>query len=255
MDLLTLIILALILGMVGGYIAGFLGIGSGILLVPALMFIMGKNIQEAKACSLFAITVLSPIAAFRHSRFEHLNMRFALTLGIFGLGGGFGGTVVSEYVYRRAEGLLLLLFSLALIVTAIRLIIKIEKSDRVIKSYITPFIGFSAGFVAGLLGIGGGIIMVPAMVFAGMSIHTAIGTSLGAMFFNAFAGTLTHYYYNYLIWGIAVPLAFGASLGVEFGVVTANRTKPFRLKKIFAFGLILVSLYTMLKGLILLLSL
>jgi len=102
-------------------------------------------------------------------------------------------------------------------------------------------IGVSAGFLAGLLGVGGGILMVPAMVLLmNFGQHVAQGTSLLVIIPAALTGSITHYRNGRLLLRDAVFLALGGAIGAVFGSVFALSVEDAVLRRLFA-GLLLVS--------------
>jgi hypothetical protein len=245
-------ILAVCIGILGGFIAGLLGIGSGIILVPCIILLMNANFRVATACSLFAIAVLSPLGAYEHHKHGNLSVKSGITLGAFGFIGSIIGVVLAAWLPTT---MLQIFLGVALILTAVRIFVSVGKAHHVRNSirttarpYILPIIGVFAGMIAGMLGIGGGIIMVPGMMFIGYSVHTAIGTSLFAIVFNAIGGVVTHALYHHLLLGVAIPLAVGTILGVKYGADTASKLKPRKLSIVFSIALIIIGSYLILTG-------
>lgn len=109
-------------------------------------------------------------------------------------------------------------------------------------------IGVAAGFLAGLLGVGGGILMVPAMVLIlNFDQHVAQGTSLLVIIPAAIAGSVTHYHNGRLTLRDAVFLAVGGVIGAALGSVFALSVDDMVLRRLFA-GLLLVSGLRILLG-------
>lgn len=106
------------------------------------------------------------------------------------------------------------------------------------------FIGLVAGVLAGLFGIGGGVVIVPALLFfARMSATTAIGTSLGALLLPAGAlGAWQYYRAGNLDLGAALWIALGLFAGAYFGALIALSVTPLLLKRMFAVFLVLVAI-------------
>ena len=102
-------------------------------------------------------------------------------------------------------------------------------------------VGAGAGLLAGLMGVGGGLVLVPALVgYLGLSPRMAIGTSLTAMAPIAIAGSLTYAMAGKVDWGLAFLLALGSSLGMVAGAKVMNRVPTSWLQK--AFGALLIFL-------------
>lgn len=107
----------------------------------------------------------------------------------------------------------------------------------------TPFllIGLFGGITSGLLGVGGGIIMVPAMnLLAGLPIKTAIGTSLAVIIPTALMGVTEHHRQGNVDWRIAFWIALAASLGGFLGAKFAGSISPAVLKRTFGAMMVLV---------------
>lgn len=242
MELIFLILLSIAVGIIAGFFSGLFGIGGGIIMMPFLLLTLQQNFNEAKATSLFVITIVSFIGEYKHSKYGNLNLRYGFLFGIFGIIGSIIGTYFSYFV---PLGILEILFGIALILVATRLFfkeVKVEK-EKDGNKFIIPLVGIFTGFVAGLFGVGGGIVMVPAMVFLGLPILTAIGTSLLAIIFTSVSATVVNIAYEMLSFEIAIPIAISSLIGVEYGVKTANKMKSENLKKAFAITLILIGIY------------
>jgi uncharacterized membrane protein YfcA len=101
--------------------------------------------------------------------------------------------------------------------------------------------GFASGIVAGLLGVGGGTILVPVLVFLDRSTHTAIGTSSLAMIITTFSGSVQNWRTGQLRMSEALPVAVSAAVAAQFGALAAEHTPSRGLALAFA-GLLMVSL-------------
>jgi uncharacterized protein len=270
-----LTLLSFLTGLVAGYLSGLLGIGSGVLMVPAAMFILEMDFPEAKALSLFVIMFISPIGMWRHHTHGNLHPRTGLYLGIPGVCGSLLGVAIAgliDVIYLKA------LFALILFFAAYRMITgnrpspgspatgsgkgtkAQNSSDRdspvqapsstntVEEAFLTrkrslPLVGFVGGFSAGLLGIGGGIIMVPSMVFLSYPIHSAVANSLMVVFLNAGSATIAN-----AIWGEieivrALPMMIGAVLSINKGADMSVTIDRDRLRTYFGYFMILIGCY------------
>ena len=100
-------------------------------------------------------------------------------------------------------------------------------------------LGISAGTLSGLLGIGGGVIFVPSIVyFLGAEMKVAVGTSLAIIIPTVISGSLTHYFNQNIEWKIALLMALGAIIGAYFGATLAEIISEVLLKRLFALILI-----------------
>ncbi|MHB8108520.1 MAG: sulfite exporter TauE/SafE family protein [Syntrophorhabdaceae bacterium] len=112
-------------------------------------------------------------------------------------------------------------------------------------------IGLAGGIFGGLLGLGGGIIMIPLMVFiARQTQHKAHGTSLVAIFFTALIGSVTYLFHNSIDWTAAAILAVSALFTARFGAIYAHSLSENKLKKSFGIFLICISLVLVARGMV-----
>ncbi len=185
----------LALGLVAGAFGGGLGLGGGIIIVPGLIF-LGLGRHEAHATSLAAIVLIATSGAVSFGLSGEIDVVLGVIIGIGGIIGSSVGASVMNRVSARA---LTITFAVVLIVAASRLIAggtPIPGSTDLgtaASAAIGLAIGAVAGFFAGLAGVGGGIVIVPATVLLlGLEQHMAQGTSLLAIVFTSLAGTVVN---------------------------------------------------------------
>lgn len=170
--------------------------GGGIVMVP-LLVIVGLDRHRAHATSLAAIVFIAVAGAASFGLSGEIDLVLGATVGVGGVAGSVIGATVMNRVSARS---LRLVFGVVLLVAAIRMIASGDPlpgsanfSDLGL-TVIALGIGLIAGFFAGLAGIGGGVVIVPASVLLlGLDQHTAQGTSLVAIVFTAIAGTLVNF--------------------------------------------------------------
>jgi uncharacterized membrane protein YfcA len=112
-------VLAAILGFAGGAVGGILGVGGGILFVPALAIFLGEPQVRAEATSLLAIVPVGLIGAWRQNRFGNVRVRDGLLIGALSPLGVLGGVLLSNALPERT---LEILFALLLLVVAAQLV-------------------------------------------------------------------------------------------------------------------------------------
>ncbi|MFA5772293.1 MAG: sulfite exporter TauE/SafE family protein [Thermoplasmata archaeon] len=243
-------ILAIIIGILAGFISSLFGVGSGTIIVPAVIFLLGYEFHAAKAVSLLTIVFISIIGVYQHNKFKNVRWKFGLVLGVFGLFGSIVGSIASSYT---PANILEAIFGVVLILVAFQMIKKPQQKEAQNGKTLIPLGGFTAGIIGGLLGLGGGIIFVPLMYFIGIPIHNAVGTSLFAVFFTAIFGTATDISIKIMTLEvglyIGVPLTIGAAIGSGYGTVVANKLKDARLKRYFAIYLIIIAISMLLRSL------
>lgn len=184
-----------LIGLAAGMVGGGLGVGGGIILVPLLVMV-GLDRHRAHATSLAAIVLIAVAGAISFGVSGEIDMRLGVTIGIGGILGSIIGASVMNRVSPHA---LTIVFGVVLLVAAIRLISGADplpgsaELGPVWELFISLLIGFIAGFFAGLAGIGGGVVIVPATVLLlGLEQHEAQGTSLVAIVFTSVAGTIVN---------------------------------------------------------------
>lgn len=184
-----------LIGLAAGTIGGGLGVGGGIILVPLLVMV-GFDRHRAHATSLAAIVMISVAGAISFGVSGEINVGLGVTIGIGGILGSVIGATVMHRVSPRA---LTIVFGVLLLIAAIRLISGADplpgsaELGSAWEVLISLMIGFIAGFFAGLAGIGGGVVIVPASVLLlGLDQHEAQGTSLVAIVFTSVAGTIVN---------------------------------------------------------------
>lgn len=254
-------------GAVAGILAGLLGIGGGLVIVPILVFCFHwQGLPESLIMHLALGTSLASIAFTSVSSFRAHHKRGAvhwevvrrIVLGIFT--GTFLGSCIAA---RLSTNFLKGFFVVFLYYVALQMFIdKKPKASRQIPGYVGMFgVGNVIGAVSSLVGIGGGTLSVPFMTWCNMTLHHAIGTSAAIGFPIAIAGAIGYIYngfghdglpayafgYVYLpaLMGIVVASVLTAPLGVRL----AHSLPVSKLKRVFACLLIVVGT-RMLWGLI-----
>jgi uncharacterized membrane protein YfcA len=168
-------------GLTGGFIAGLLGLGGGVVMLPLLTFVGGIPLKLATGTSLAQILVVSATGMVTHYRGGMVDLKAGLTLGAAGIAGGFAGSFLSVQLSTRSLQLIyLLVVSLAIILLFIPR--KLEDKDYRKGDFNKPggiATGMGVGCLTGLLGVGGGFIVIPLMIYVlKIPLRVAIGTSL-----------------------------------------------------------------------------
>jgi uncharacterized membrane protein YfcA len=183
----------MLIGVGAGALSGLFGVGGGILIVPGLVLLAGMAQRRAHASSLAAIL---PIAAAGAAGYTLEGSVDWLAAGLLTVGGAIGAVAGTEALRRVPDRALRVIFALFILVAAA--LLPIEATRTVSEAHITVvsgtalvLVGVLAGGMAGLLGVGGGIVMVPGLVLlAGIDPAVAKGTSLLAIIPTALVGTM-----------------------------------------------------------------
>ncbi len=232
-------LLDLLVGVAAGIVSGLLGVGGGIVLTPVLHYVVGMPFLDAVALSLCVIAVQSPIGVWRHAQKGAVDWRMGALL----VAGGALGVVIGQAIIARVPVTALkLLFGFLLAATAWQLArgrAPIEAKQPHIATI--PAVGILAGTISRLLGVGGGIVTVPALAMAGVPVHTAVGTSLVPVFTNAALATAFNLAAG-LEWTRGIALAIGAIGGSLLGVQIAHALPAKGLQRVVAAGMVVAAL-------------
>ena len=256
-----------------GVIAAMLGIGGGVFMVPSLILLPWYTLDPATASgtSLAAIVFTSLSSTFRYRKQKRIDYLLGFAFATTTIPGAFLGSYTKSIIETRILGLI---FAFFLIFVSIRMFIgkrgKESKSGdsvnkagkkkrRIIDSYgkiftysvnlwAVPLLGFAGGFSSGLLGIGGGSVLVPAMnLVLGVPIHVAVATSMFIMIFTSTSGTLTNIWLSQIRFDYTLLLAIGIIFGAQFGAHYAAKVSARNLQRIFAIVLLIASIRMILK--------
>lgn len=254
----TILFMYILVGVVAGILAGLLGIGGGLVIVPMLVFcFVRQGIPDAVIMHLALGTSLASIMFTAVSSFRAHHKRGAvhwevvrkIVIGIF-TGTFIGTCIAAQLSTRYLKGV----FVVFLYYVAIQMLTnKKPKPSRHIPGRTAMFgVGNIVGVVSSLVGIGGGSLSVPFMVWCNMPVHHAIGTSAAIGFPIAIAGTIGYIYNGWSIQGLPeftigyvyLPALLGivvtSVMTAPFGVKLAHSLPVDRLKRIFAFLLLAV---------------
>lgn len=203
-----------------GIALGLLGGGGSILTVPLLAYVFGLDAKHAIATSLPVVAAASAAACLAHARAGRVRWRTGLAFAGTGmLGAHVGGRVGS----LLPGAVLLALFGSLMVATSVAMWRGRSEAEPLRRSAVAlAGIGGIVGFVTGLLGAGGGFAIVPALVlWAGLEMPSAVGTSLLVIALNAlagFSGYATHVQIDLaLAGGVAGCMVTGSFVGALFG--------------------------------------
>lgn len=213
-----------IIGTLAGLFAGLFGVGGGFIMVPLFVLWLGMNQKHAHATSLLSVSLISisALAGYLHLNLVDLNSAALITLGA--IGGIFTGVRLLE---RLSERSISIIFASVLAVASIRLLIS-QAPQQLIHGtagdILLLVVGFSAGALSGLLGIGGGIVIVPALIIcSGIAPEVARGTSLVVIVITALIGATLHHRLGNLDHKIAVYSGVAGVPAAALGTYLSSR--------------------------------
>lgn len=188
-----MIFLEIGIGFLIGLSLGLLGGGGSILTVPALVYLLGQNPHTAVATSLAIVGANSIMGAAFHRAQGTLDGRVAFSFGGAGMVAAYFASGISKQI--PADVLMIAFALLMLLIGALMLMRKsAEETARAEKPlWLILFSGAGVGLLTGILGVGGGFLIVPALVMlVGLPMQTAVGASLVIISMNSAAGFIGH---------------------------------------------------------------
>ncbi|WP_319021179.1 sulfite exporter TauE/SafE family protein [Brevibacterium aurantiacum] len=211
---------ALALGLLVGGVLGLVGAGGSIIAVPALVYGVGMSTHEAIPSALLVVGVSSIAAVIPRIR-TGISWRIALLVGAAGIPAAWAGAAVGRLFN---ENVLLLAFAAIMIAAGIRMLSHTKETpsrndlgkNNYLRNYLLKSlaVGLGIGFLTGLLGVGGGFLIVPALtIFLGLSMAQAVGTSLIIIVINSAAGFSAHATGFSPDWTPTLALAITAIIG------------------------------------------
>jgi uncharacterized membrane protein YfcA len=229
------IALTVALGVVSGVLSGMFGIGGAVITTPGIRA-LGATTYQAIGSTLPSILPSSISGSLRYNRENLIRGRIVLITSAYGVPASVVGSLLSRSV--PGNGHWLMIATAALVgFTAYRTAYPAVRADGSSGALETlradwwhlALIGIAAGMLSGLLGIGGGILMVPAFsTWVGTPLKETIATSLACVGIFAIPGTITHAFRNDIDWTYAIALAAGvipgARLGAHFTISADDKT-------------------------------
>jgi uncharacterized protein len=233
-----------------GLSLGVLGGGGSILTVPILVYVLGYDPKLAIAMSLPAVGVTSLVGAISHWRAGHVHLRTALSFGAIAMVGAFVGARGAHLLTGAQQLLLLAVVMLAAAVTMFRSAQKTPTSADDIDESATPSwalllpVALAVGVLTGVVGIGGGFLVVPALVVLARAPMTqAVGTSLLVIAMNAASGFAGYATTVSIPWSFVVSFTAIAVFGLLVGLRLARFVSVAALKQGFAAFLLAMGVF------------
>ena len=258
------------LGVFVGMMMALTGAGGGILSVPLLVFGLNLSIASAGPIGLLAIAVAGSLGAINGLRTKLLRYRAVLVMAGLGILLAPVGVYLAQRIPNQP---LLIAFASILIVVSIRMLIQAQqeitgnvpkerpappcKLDQSIGRLIWSVpcarslmgSGAVAGFLSGLLGVGGGFIIVPALKkVTDLPMQSIVATSLGVLALISITGVTSAAVAGHLNWSIGIPFAAGAVAGMLLGSVIAKQISGPRIQQAFAIFTFFISLSLLYKA-------
>ncbi len=240
------LLLDLVLGFGIGLSLGLLSGGGSILTVPALVYLVGQSPQAAVTTSLAIVGANSALGASFHHAQGTLNWKVALIFGGVGMVVAYLAAGLSKLF---SPALLLVAFALLMLFVGGMMILRREQSSTepagiVWNLPLTLVGGAGVGLLTGVVGVGGGFMIVPALVMlVGLPMNQAIGTSLVIIAANSAAGLLGHLTGTLLDLSLTLIFVSAGLVGTFVGARLAKRLPATRSRQAFALFVIVLALF------------
>lgn len=246
------LLIALVLGAAIGILLGLLGGGGSIMAVPALVYAVGLDVEQAIPISLIVVGFASAFGALPKLRAHQVQWRLAGVFAAAGIPATFAGSAVGRHLPQSA---VLIGFAAVMVAAGIRMLLDTGNTGiacrtgesginwRRCTSRAVPA-GLAVGFLTGLFGVGGGFLIIPALVLLlGVDMPVAIGTSLVIIVANSAAGLVSHLSGTSIDWPITIAFASAAIAGSLVAGRLGTKLDTGHLQKWFAYLIFAVAAY------------
>jgi len=237
-----------------GVSLGLLGSGGSIITVPVLIYLLGQDEKLAIAGSLFVVGNIALAGSLQYIRVGLVDWRNVFVFGVPGMAGTYLGAMIAAFVPGIMQ---LAFFALVMLLASYMMLRPVSLTNEPHErreSWKIASDGLFVGVITGLVGVGGGFLIVPALVLlGGLAIHTAVATSLVIIALKSYSG-----FYKYLDvldqqnleldWQTLMIVTGLGIVGSFAGARIANRVPQDKLKKGFGFFLIVMGIYILARS-------
>ncbi|WP_018603393.1 sulfite exporter TauE/SafE family protein [Mycobacterium sp. 155] len=253
------ILVALLLGALLGVLLGLLGGGGSILAVPALVYVLGLGIEQAIPMSLLVVGIASAVGALPKILAGQVQWRLAAVFAAVGIPTTFLGSAIGRHL---PQSTLMIGFAIVMLLAGFRMLrsnggtgtaCQVGDSGINWRRCAPRSIpaGFLVGLLTGLFGVGGGFLIIPALVLMlGVEIPIAIGTSLLIIVANSVAGVISHMSGTSIDWAITAAFVGTAIVGSLIAGHLGTKADTRRLQRWFAYLVFAVAVYVLVDTLL-----
>lgn len=261
------VLISIALGIFVGVVLGLTGAGGAILSVPLLGFFLHLNVAEAAPIGLLAVSLSAGLGAYLGLRSKIMRYKAAMLIASAGL---LFSPVGIWLAHQLPNWPLVLIFCLVLLLVARNMWKQAQRELAGLDEELGPpcmldqtigkltwtlpcaralaMSGALAGFFSGLLGVGGGFIIVPALRrFTDLPMRSIVATSLGVLTIVSFGGVLFSNLYGSMNWTLAAPFAGGSVVGLLIGRQAVKSISGPRVQQSFAIFALMLSVAMMVK--------
>jgi uncharacterized membrane protein YfcA len=237
-----------------GVSLGLLGSGGSIITVPVLVYLLGQDEKLAIAGSLFIVGSIALVGSLQYVRLGMVDWRNVVVFGLPGMAGTWLGALLAAFVPGIVQ---LTIFALVMLLASYLMLRPVDLEQAEIVRRATWKIGIDGlvvGVLTGLVGVGGGFLIVPALVLlGGLAIHTAVATSLVIIALKSYSGFIKYLdvldaQKLTLDWNVLMIVTGLGIAGSIVGAKIANRIPQQRLKRGFGYFLIVMGVYILARS-------
>lgn len=234
------------IGLTGGFVAGLLGLGGGVILLPLLTFIGRVPLQLATGTSLVHVFIAAATGVFSHYREGMVDIKAGLILGAAGVVGGLVGSFLSASISTRT--LQIIYLSVVMLAVIILFIPQKLEEEKYKKGEFNKALGilmaFGVGSLTGLLGVGGAFIMIPLMIYVlKIPMRVTIGTSLQFILITSLGTLWAKFGVGHIHLSITPLVVSGSVIGAWLGASVSRRT-PVKLLHLALLALLVLILFS-----------
>lgn len=257
------IVLLLCIGIIASIIGSLIGIGGGVIIVPALIFLGnnlhildGMTVQNAIGTSALTLVFTGLFSMMAYGKQKTVDVKSGMLFSIGIVPGSLTGAYLSRFLDQDSFGIIFGVF-LLLIYTVLTFKHKmIKDTDELYKKKaFKPVSGITASFFvgisAGLFGIGGGALMTPLMIIVlNFPPHVAVATSMIIIFSSSLASSAGHFAQGNILWGYGIILIIATYAGSKIGVRLNQSLNTRTLSQVLRLGLFILGGYMIINALV-----
>jgi hypothetical protein len=240
----------LLAGLLTGLLLGLIGSGGSIVTLPALIYLAGVDVKPAMAMTFGIVAITAAFATVEHGRRGRVKLEVACVFGLTGMVGTYLGARTGVWL---PDTLQMIMFASIMLLAAWRMFAGqplqmvtvgpcIESGNIHTRLPSVALHGIVVGILTGMVGVGGGFLIVPALVLlSGLSIRDAVGTSLAVVTLKSMAGFAGYVGSVQIDYGMMCGFALVAITGSFAGALLSSRISGDRLKAVFGIFLVFMA--------------